>query len=364
MRLNIYFSKKIILIFSVTFFIFLFFSTFLNWIDILRFDFSKTINSRKLFYLAVLKTPITVHPLIPVITLLTSLTFFVSISRNSELIIIRSAGRAILRSLLIPTLTILLLGVFVIFVLNPLGAKMYKLYEAEVRLIDNSLNSYSVEDEGIWLREGFSDGQRVVHAKSVSKIGSTLKKVTIFEFDKDRIPDIRISAKTAIIKPDSWILKDGKIWKVNRDNRPEDRANSFDQYNIKTDLNFEKIQLGFGEPNQISIWELRDYIKRIEKAGFSTLKHKVYLNSEIALPFLMIGMFLIGGMLNMGHSKLSKTGLMLIVTIILGIGAFLLNNLTQILSQNGAIPILLGAWATPFIAILISLGVILHMEDG
>ena len=364
MRLNIYFSKKIILIFSLTFFVFLFFSIFLNWIDILRFDFSKTINSRKLFYLAVLKTPITVHPLIPVITLLTSLTFFVSISRNSELIIIRSAGRSILRSLLIPTLTILFLGVFVISALNPISTIMYKLYEAEVRLSSNSVNSYSLEDEGIWLREGFNDGQRVVHARSVAKVGATLKKVTIFEFDKDRIPNIRISAKRAIIKPNSWTLKDGKIWKVNRDNRPEDRAKSFNQHTIKTDLNFEKIRLGFGEPNQISIWELGNYIKRIEKAGFSTLKHKVYLNSEIALPFLMIGMFLIGGMLNMGHSKLSKTGLMLIVTIVLGIGAFLLNNLTQILSQNGAIPILLGAWAPPFITILISLGVILHLEDG
>jgi lipopolysaccharide export system permease protein len=364
MRLNIYFSKKIILIFSLTFFVFLFFSIFLNWIDILRFDFSKTINSRKLFYLAVLKTPITVHPLIPVITLLTSLTFFVSISRNSELIIIRSAGRSILRSLLIPTLTILFLGVFVISALNPISTIMYKLYEAEVRTSSNTLNSYSLEDEGIWLREGFSDGQRVVHARSVAKVGASLKKVTIFEFDKNRIPNIRISAKTAIVKPNSWTLKDGKIWKVNRDNRPEDRAKSFNQYTIKTDLNFEKIRLGFGEPNQISIWELGNYIKRIEKAGFSTLKHKVYLNSEIALPFLMIGMFLIGGMLNMGHSKLSKTGLMLIVTIVLGIGAFLLNNLTQILSQNGAIPILLGAWAPPFITILISLGVILHLEDG
>ncbi|MDG2095933.1 MAG: LptF/LptG family permease [Paracoccaceae bacterium] len=364
MRLNIYFSKKIILIFSLTFFVFLFFSIFLNWIDILRFDFSKTINSRKLFYLAVLKTPITVHPLIPVITLLTSLTFFVSISRNSELIIIRSAGRSILRSLLIPTLTILFLGVFVISALNPISTIMYKLYEAEVRSSSNSLNSYSLEDEGIWLREGFSDGQRVVHARSIAKVGATLNKVTIFEFDKDRIPNIRISAKTAIVKPNSWTLKDGKIWKVNRDNRPEDRAKSFNQYTIKTDLNFEKIRLGFGEPNQISIWELGNYIKRIEKAGFSTLKHKVYLNCEIALPFLMIGMFLIGGMLNMGHSKLSKTGLMLIVTIVLGIGAFLLNNLTQILSQNGAIPILLGAWAPPFITILISLGVILHLEDG
>ena len=94
------------------------------------------------------------------------------------------------------------------------------------------------------------------------------------------------------------------------------------------------------------------------------MKHKLYFNTELALPFLMIGMFLIGGMLNMGHSKLTKTGLMLILTIVLGVGAYLLNNFTQILSQNGAIPILLGAWAPPLITILVSLGLILLLEDG
>ena len=364
MKLNIYLSRKIIIIFSFIFLVFLFFTTILNWIDILRFDFSKSINARELFYLAILKTPITIHPLIPVITLLTSITFFVSLSRNSELIIIRSAGRSLLRALFVPTFTVFLIALFVILVLNPINTIMYKLYESEVRLISDPQNSYSVEDEGIWLREGFDNGQRVIHAGSVSKNGSTLNNVTIFEFDKNRIPNIRISAKSAEIATNRWILENGKIWKVSRDNRPEDRSRSFNFHEIKTELNFEKIKLGFGEPYQISIWELRDYIKRIEKAGFSTLRHTVYLNGEISLPLLMIGMFLLGGALNMGHTKLKKTGLMLIGTTVLGVGAFLLNNLTQILSQNGAIPILMGAWAPPFITILLALGVILHLEDG
>ncbi len=364
MRLSFYFSKKIILIFCIVFFIFLFFTIILNWIDILRFDFSKTIGSKTLAYLAILKTPVTIHPLIPIITLLTSVSFFISISRNSELIIIRSAGRSILRSLFYPTATIFLIGLFVILALNPFNTIMYKLYQSEVKLIQNSLESYSIRDEGIWLREGFSTGQRVINAKSASGFKRSLDEVTIFEFDKNRLPVNRIHAKEAIVTSEGWILKDGKIWKVNRDERPEDRSKSFETYIVKTELTFDKIKLGFGEPFQVSFWDLPTFIKGIQKAGFSTLKHKLYFNTELALPFLMIGMFLIGGMLNMGHSKLTKTGLMLILTIVLGVGAYLLNNFTQILSQNGAIPILLGAWAPPLITILVSLGLILHLEDG
>ena len=204
----------------------------------------------------------------------------------------------------------------------------------------------------------------MIHAKTVRNNGKKLKQVTIFEFNKFGIPTTRINAQLAIISNKQWNLKDGKIWKVNRDNRPEDRAKSFKNLQFNTELNLEKIRLGFGEPSKISIWELKNYIKRIEHAGFSSLKHRVFLHTEIALPFFMVGMFLIGGALNMGHTRVSKKGLAIIISIIMGISAFLLNNLTEILSQNGAIPFLLGAWGPPVIVIFISLGLILHLEDG
>jgi lipopolysaccharide export system permease protein len=340
------------------------FLTILSWVDILRLEFSKSISSVNLFYLALLKTPIIIHPLIPIITIITSLSFFINISRNSELVIIRSAGRSILRSMFAPIITIFTLGLIMVLIVNPFNTIAFKLYNSELSKINKSLSSYSINNEGIWLREGHIDGQRVIHAKTVRNNGKQLKQVTIFEFNKFSIPTTRINAQLAIVDNKQWNLKDGKIWKVNRDDRPEDRAKSFKNLQLKTELNLEKIRLGFGEPSKISIWELKNYIKRIEHAGFSSLKHRVFLHTEIALPFFMVGMFLIGGALNMGHTRVSKKGLAILISIIMGISAFLLNNLTEILSQNGAIPFLLGAWAPPVIVIFISLGLILHLEDG
>ena len=263
-----------------------------------------------------------------------------------------------------PIITIFTLGLIMVLIVNPFNTIAFKLYNSELSKINKSLSSYSINNEGIWLREGHIDGQRVIHAKTVRNNGKQLKQVTIFEFNKSSIPTTRINAQLAIIANKQWNLKDGKIWKVNRDDRPEDRAKSFKNLQFNTELNLEKIRLGFGEPSKISIWELKNYIKRIEQAGFSSLKHRVYLHTEIALPFFMVGMFLIGGALNMGHTRVSKKGLAILISIIMGISAFLLNNLTEILSQNGAIPFLLGAWGPPVIVIFISLGLILHLEDG
>ena len=364
MILNLYFVKKLVRYFCVIFCVFFSFLTILSWIDILRLDLPPQISSVKLFYLAILKTPILVHPLIPIITLLTSLSFFVNISRNSELIIIRSSGRSIIRTIIVPGLTIFVIGLFLVLIINPINTIALKVYNSELSLVNKNTSSFSINDTGVWLREGRSSGQRVVHAQSVIDQGKKLKNVSIFEFNKFSIPIARINSETVIISDNGWDLKDGKIWKVNRTDRPEDRAKFFQNMWLDTDLSLDKIKLGYGEPSKISFWELNTYIKRIESAGFSSLKHRVYLHKEIALPLLMVGMFLIGGALNMGHSRLSKKRFAALITILMGISAFLLNNLTEILGKNEAIHYIFAAWAPPAIIIFIVIGLILHLEDG
>lgn len=364
MILNLYFSKKLIYYFCGIFFVFFCFLTLLSWIDILRLELPPKISSGKLFYLAILKTPIIVHPLIPIITLLTSLCFFINISRNSELVIVRSAGRSIIRSIIAPVLTIFIIGVFLILIINPINTIALKLYNSELSLVNKYTSNFSINDTGVWLREGSSSGQRVVHAQNVVDQGGKLKDVSIFEFNKFSIPIARISSKLVFISDNGWNLKDGKIWKVNRIERPEDRAKSFESMWLDTELSLDKIKLGYGEPSKISFWELNSYIKRIERAGFSSLKHRLHLHKEIVLPLLMVGMFLIGGALNMGHSRLSKKRFTLLITILMGISGFLLNNLTKILGENEAIHYLFAAWAPPVIIIFIVTGLILHLEDG
>ncbi len=48
----------------------------------------------------------------------------------------------------------------------------------------------------------------------------------------------------------------------------------------------------------------------------------------------------------------------------LGFGLFLIRNFAQILGDRGQIPVGLAAWATPVAAVLLSLGLLLHLEDG
>ncbi|WP_461307014.1 LptF/LptG family permease, partial [Albidovulum sp.] len=47
-----------------------------------------------------------------------------------------------------------------------------------------------------------------------------------------------------------------------------------------------------------------------------------------------------------------------------GFAIFLLRNFAQVLGENGQIPVALAAWGPPLAALLLSLSLILHLEEG
>ncbi|MGB5560093.1 MAG: LptF/LptG family permease, partial [Paracoccaceae bacterium] len=130
------------------------------------------------------------------------------------------------------------------------------------------------------------------------------------------------------------------------------------------DLTRDQIRDSFGTPSAIPIWELPAFIDRLERAGFSARQHRVWLQMELALPLMLAAMVMIGAGFTMRHTRFGKTGMMVLLAILTGFATFFVRNFAQILGENGQIPILLAAWAPPIAAILMTLGLLLHLEDG
>ena len=55
---------------------------------------------------------------------------------------------------------------------------------------------------------------------------------------------------------------------------------------------------------------------------------------------------------------------MVLLAVISGFAIFLLRNFAQVLGENGQIPVLIAAWSAPVAAALLSLSLVLHLEDG
>lgn len=368
MKLQLYFARKFL---RMMLGIFLGFAAFLTMLDMVeqvrRFD-AANITLFDAFRLSLLTVPETLYSILPLVVMLATLALFLSLSRTSELVVTRAAGRSAIRAMVAPALAAAVVGVLAVTVFNPIVATTKRVYEQRVAgLSGQDGGALSVSREGLWLRQGGAEGQTVIRAARGNLDGTTLYNVsfvTMAPEDSEGTAAVsRIQAQSATLVPGMWKLTDAKIWPLDVPN-PETAATFHAAYDFPSPLTQERIRDSFGEPAAVPIWELPAFIRALDSAGFSARKHRVWFQMELAQPLFLAAMVMIGAGFTMRHTRSTRTGLMVLFALLFGFSAFFIRNLAQVLGQNGDIPVLLAAWAPPFAAALLSLGLLLHLEDG
>jgi len=366
MTLHLYFARKFTTRLLAFVAIFATILVLLDMVDELRdFDIG-TIGLADALHLAALKAPADLYTVLPLIVMLATLSLFLGFARTSELVVTRASGRSALRSLVAPTLTAFVYGAIAVAILNPIVAITTLKYEIVAkRFSDGEISVLSISDEGLWLRQASPRGQIVIRATRANSEGTEFFNVTFLDFAKDGDPSWRIEAARADLTLDGWEVYDAKRWQFGPDApNPEAAATRMARLLLPSDLTRQRIRDSFAQPSAIAIWELPQFIRDLERAGFSALPHRVWFQMELALPLMMVAMVLLGAGLTMRHVRLGRTGIMVMLALALGLGLFFLRNFAQVLGENGQIPVALAAWSPPAAGILMSLALLLHLEDG
>ncbi len=364
MTLTLYFARKFLYAFLGVAGVFLGILMLLDMVEQIRRFAGSDVNFAQAAELAALNVPESLYRILPLIVLLATLTLFLGLARRSELVVIRAAGRSALRALIAPVVTALLIGGVAVAVLNPIVAATTKQYELLVgQYARGTQNVLSISREGLWLRQGGDEGQTVIRATRANFDGTVLYATTFLTFGPDGSPLRRIEAPEANLEPGAWVLHNPKVWSLQSDN-PERDATRPEELRLPTDLTRDQIRDSFSAPSAIPIWELPEFIARLDAAGFSARQHRVWLQMELALPLLLAAMVLVAAGFTMRHSRVGGTGPFVLMALLAGFAIFFLRNFAQVLGENGQIPVALAAWSPPVAAILLSLGLLLHLEDG
>ena len=315
--------------------------------------------------LTFLKAPETINQILPLIMILATVVLFIGLARTSELVVTRAAGRSAMRSLVSPIAVSLIIGGLAVAVLNPIVAatsKRYAVLSESYR--SDGVSALSISGEGLWLRQGDTNGQTVIRASRSNADASVLYDVTFIVYAPNVGPIRRIEAGSAALGEGDWSLRDAKVWPLVARLNPEANASVHDILKIPSTLTLDSIRESLGEPSSVSIWNLRNYITQLEQAGFSSRRHKVWFQAEMARPFFLMAMVLVAASFTMRHTRFGGTGTAVLTAILLGFTLYFVRSFAQILGENGQIPILLAAWAPPAAATFFALGMLLHAEDG
>ena len=364
MRLHVYFARRFLVTFLTVLAVFGLMLVLLDMVDQVRRTGDRDVGFGGILALTLLNIPAALYRILPLVTILATVALFVSLARSSELVIARAAGRSAIRALAGPVFVALLLGVIAVAVFNPIVAATQARYERLLSSVGGGEGSIlSVSSEGLWLRQGGESGQTVIRAARANRDGTALYDVTFLGFDPDGGPAYRVEADSARLVPGAWEIEGAKEWRFDAVN-PERESFEAGRMSLASNLTRNQILDSFGDPSAIPVWELPAFIARLERAGFAASAHRVWYNMELSTPVLLVAMVLIGAGFTMRHARFGRTGVMVLSALLVGFTLYFVRNFAAILGENGQIPVLVAAWAPPVAAVLLPLGLLLHLEDG
>jgi len=312
-----------------------------------------------LLWIALLRLPAYTEILLAFAVLVGGIAALLSLNRKSELTVMRSGGMSVWQFLAPGILVSLLLGVFATTLFNPLAAHARSVAE---RLVADAFGQeaslLAPSGEGSWLRQDGTDGQSVMTARASADQGLALATVIVFQFDPAGRFVERIDAERAILADGYWELQNAVVSRPGRD--PE----TYGTYTLSTYLTRERVGEALGSESAVSIWQLPALIEVAEKAGLSAARYKMQYALLVSRPALLVAMVILAATVSLKSFRSGGIQTMVLTGMVGGIGFFLLTEVSRQIGLAGLVSATAAAWLPIVLALLVSLTVLLHQEDG
>ncbi len=309
--------------------------------------------------MAVSRIPFMSQKILPFAMLFGSMVAFARLTRTNQLVVARAAGLSVWQFLFPAVAIALLAGVFVIAVFNPLASAATSYFESlESKHLRGRSSLLAVSRSGLWLRQTDETGQSVIHARGVSRHGTELRDVIVFLYDKAGRFTGRIDAGDATLEEGYWQLSDALLIGPGR---PLKRV---EDHRLSTTLTLEQIQDSFAPPETLSFWSLPGFIETLEKAGFSSLRHRLHWHSILAGPLFLCAMVLVAAAFSVRLTRRGGARLLVAGGVFTGFALYVLSDIVHAMGLSGAVPAVLAAWSPAGICTLLGLTTLLHLEDG
>lgn len=366
MTLWIYIARRMIVTTMLGFLAVMLLSMLVDILELARKAGDRDVGFLVLIGLAAMRAPSIAMVAAPYIVLLSAMWTGARLARSSELVVMRAAGVSSL-GLAAPIVTAAaLMGLIGATMFNPFSAALLDRFERlEAQLLEGEQRLLSVSREGLWLRQGNFARHSVIRARTSNSDGTELGEVTILFFEDEDLFVGRTEASRATLQPGFWRLEDARIWRLDPANPtapPDFRARSF--FDLQTDLTADQILDSFAPPETIQFWELPALIRTLEKQGFSARRHVLHFHALLASPLVFAAMALIGAAFSMRHARFGGLGIMALYAALTGFGTFFVLSVAKALASSGAAPAIPAAWAPPFAAMLLAIGLLLKLEDA
>lgn len=297
--------------------------------------------------------------LLPLSILLGTLITFGILSRNSELVAIKSSGVSLYR-LSVPVLLVAaLISVVSYFLLDFVLPYSNRRYHDLENLIKGRESAAAVDlNQRQWV---WGEGPWLFNFLTFDERANTLSEVQVFEFDQEDFSVTRrVSAREARFDGVGWVFVDGWMRSFGADG-----GVSFTPIRSPIRLHYPERPLYFSTeirtPQEMTFGELRRHIRDLQRSGYAADALQVELYRKTAWPFLPLVMALIA--LPFAF-RMGKRGALygIGIAIFLGFAYWLVFVLFTKFGEVGNLPAILAAWSANVLFAIAAITMFLRVE--
>jgi len=382
--LSLYFGRRFLktalIIFTVVFVL----MAFIDYLELARRAARREGFDAFLYLLVSLaRVPNVIERALPFTILFASMASFVMANRQLELVVARAAGVSAWQFLLPAGFVAVMIGVFATTVFNPISTELKErsimlgnqLAQERTRLENAKAEaekpaetpqpssteivaSAAGSDWPIWMRQTGREGSSIIGARESLNQGLSLVDASAFVFKTNGTLDRRIDASTADFEDGDWVFRNATVIKAGSRPTPQPEVR------LPTDLNAEQVSQRLADPETVSFWSLPQLVEISKKSAVPSDAYEMQFQSLLAQPLLFLAMVFVAATVSLRFSRSRDLGQVILTGVAVGFVLYVVTELARGLGRSGVVSPMIAAWTPAVVAILLSVTVLLHREDG
>ena len=339
---------------------FLIFSIFIIFINLLELSRVISENEKSIFnfiYLSFLKYPSIINEIIPFVTILGVAFLIRNLIRNNEFVSMRNLGFSILDIFKPILIAVFIMGLFFLFIINPLAVFMETKYDNELDKKDNSLYSIKITNNEMWIKNKIDQqNSSFINIKNINLRNMYASNIKILQTKKDT--NKFIMAEKGEFNKNIFSLENVIYY-----NFKKEEYRNLPNYNLIINFNKDNIINSISKYKLVPFYNYISHSKTLSKFNLYSPEIGLYYISEILKPFFTVVLaFVILGF----SSKFQRNEnffKVLFVSISIGLLIFLLKEIVTKLTVSLTLNFLLSYSIIFLIPLLIGLYQIIKIEN-
>ena len=280
-KINLYLIKLSSKYVILNLFLISVFALFLNLIELSRIlENSDTFTNY--LYLSLLRYPSILNEILPFAVIISIAFLLRNLINNNELISLRNIGYSIFDIYIPIAFTIFIIGLFFLFILNPLSSNFENRYQELINKNDNSLYSIKVSNNEMWIKNKIDNNtSSFISIENIDLKDMKSKNIKILLIDDKS--NIFIQALNGIFKENVFHLNNVKYYNIN-----EETYNKLETFKLNINFNKQNILSSITNYKFIPFYDYLSHIKTLKKFNLYSSEIGLFYLSEVLKPLFIV----------------------------------------------------------------------------